>query len=83
MKRKIIKESEIKEEIKKVPKDRTLAQRLLPGIILLIIGTILTLSIRSIQLCDAICLVKGGGLGTIGLIVLYIIGKALKDYGFY
>lgn len=74
----ITKVSEIKEEVKRVPK--TLSQTLLPGVILLIMGTIITLSLKYVQPCETNCLLSGGGIGTVGLIALYIIGKAIKDY---
>ncbi len=80
---KIEKVGDIKEEIKKIPKDKTLAQTLLPGCIILIFSVIIGLSLTNINSCEISCIIKGSGLGTAGLTILYIIGKALSDYGFY
>jgi len=80
---KLKKESDIKEEIKKIPKEKTLAQTLLPGVILLIIGTIITLSFKYVKICDTSCLLSGGGIGSVSLVALYIIGKAIKYYLIY
>ncbi len=68
---------------KKIKEEKTLCQKLLPGAIVLVFTTIITVSIKYTIYsdCSTPCILGGMGLGSSAISILYIILKGIKDYG--